>query len=122
MKQKIKKEERVEVKAEFPVDTKRGRYYETCPRCDGHPIMRHSYVPKKPVRSENDFGEIVALAGGTLPIFLEDGANYSAACSCPIGNYRMRMMGLKRYDAIPGTSEADTKHSIVMAHLERMKK
>jgi hypothetical protein len=67
-------------------------------------------------------GQVVTgYVGGVIPVYLESGADYDAACSCEIGTYVMMRHGLKRYDSLPGTSSEDTKHSVIMAHYERLR-
>ena len=109
------------IMASIAVDTKGGRYFESCPRCNGHPVVSRTYVPLKPVTERSyDVGLVLGFAGGILPVYLEDQGEFSAACSCGIGNWRMRHGDVARYDSIPGTSVEDTKHSLVMAHWRRI--
>lgn len=71
-------------------------------------------------KTEAEREEIRGVSGGILPVYREDGPDEAAACSCQIGSFLMDRYGLRRYDALPGTSPEDTKHTLVMAHGKRM--
>ena len=97
-------------------------------------MVSRTHVPLKPIKGTgNDVdladtmgvsypnGQLVTgYSGGILPVYTTHGER-SAACHCHIGTYMMMRYQLQRYDALPGTSRDDTKHTLVMAHMEAIK-
>jgi hypothetical protein len=74
--------------------------------------------PLKPTTFElrTDREQIAGISGGILPVNNEIRSTI-AACSCAIGNYRMKIQpGLPRYDSLPGTNKEDTKNSLTTAY------
>lgn len=63
---------------------------------------------------------VTGYTGGLLPVWDESGQRRSYACSCDIGRYMMGRYNLRAYDALPESSIEDTKHSLVIAHYERL--
>jgi hypothetical protein len=63
---------------------------------------------------------ITGVFGGVLPVYRENGTDFLAACSCSIGRYMQNQYGFRPYDSLPGSSPLDTKHSILMAHGNKM--
>mgnify|MGYP001611908401 CR=1 FL=1 len=112
--------EELQIGAQHPVFTRSGTYYETCPRCNGHPIVLGTYVPRSPIRDDSDWTKVVDYTGGVLPYYREEGRELSTSCDCAIGTWMMKLHGMRRYDSYPGTEKTDTKHSLLVGHYRRL--
>ncbi len=94
-------------------------YWEHCRRCNGHPIVKGTYVPLTPIFSSRDMDAVIGIAGGILPVFIDGQPDQIAACDCTIGYERQQQHHLRFYDSINGTNTEDTKHSLIMAEYQR---